>query len=216
MAHRPLQEKGLCFHVTSCPRLYKMGLMIDKVKQQFFKYRPKEPGTPPGPVNSAVLVPLFSKGGRIWTTFIRRSETVGLHRGQMAFPGGMAEPEDGGDPLRTALRETEEEIGLFPKDVEIVGVLSLRPTLKTGLLVQPFVGIFPWPYGFSLDPMEIRSIHHAPLDELAKYVQGKENPFGLLPPVYPVDGLPVWGLSGRIVAELLEVLRPVIGKPHQH
>jgi len=183
---------------------------MDKVKDQLFRYRPSLQDPSPGPANSAVLVLLFSYSGRIWTTFIRRSETVGLHRGQMGFPGGMSEPEDEGDLLRTALRETEEEIGLFPEDVEIAGTLSLRPTLKTGLRVQPFVGIIPWPYRFFPDPLEIRSIHYAPLKELGRSVEGEENSFGLLPPVYPVDGLPVWGLTARIVTELLEVLGPVI------
>lgn len=112
--------------------------------------------------------------------------------------------------MRTALRETEEELGLFPSDVEIAGTLSLRPTLKTGLKVQPFVGLIPWPYRFSPDPLEIKSVHYAPLADLAGSVVGEGNTFGLVPPVYPVDGFPVWGLTARILAELLQVLDPVI------
>jgi 8-oxo-dGTP pyrophosphatase MutT (NUDIX family) len=184
--------------------------MIEKVRTCLLRYRPPFSTVPNGQANSAVIVPLSERTGQIWVTFIRRSETVGMHRGQMGFPGGMSEPEDGGDSLRTALRETEEEIGLHSGDIEVTGILSLRPTLKTGLKVLPFVGILPWPYAFSLDEVEVRSIHHAPLKPLARGVLREENPFGLPPPVYPVDGLPVWGLTARIVEELLEVLDPVM------
>ena len=190
-----------------------MSLMLmERVKELLGEYRPSPAAGTADPVNSAVLVPLFELRGQIWTTFIKRSESVGLHRGQMAFPGGMCEPCDQGEPLRTALRETEEEIGLLPGDVEVVGALKLRPTLKSGLRVQPFVGIIPWPCSLSPDPLEIRSIHHAPLKDLATGVRLGENPFGLPPPVYTVDGFPVWGLTAGMVSELLAVLEPVIGK----
>jgi len=197
--------------VTCLLPLYRMGPMTGAVKKLFLKHRFPDDTRSSGPPNAAVLVPLFEYLNRLWVILIRRSETFGLHRGQMGFPGGMSEDSDGGDSLRTALRETEEEIGLAPCDVEIAGTLSIRPTLKTGLKVQPFVGLIPWPYRFSPDPLEIRSVHYAPLADLAGSVMGEGNDYGLIPPVYPVDGFPVWGLTGRIVAELLEVLDPMIG-----
>lgn len=188
----------------------RMDPMTGAVKERLFHYRiPADARSAEAP-NAAVLVPLFEHRNRIWVIFIRRSENIGLHRGQMGFPGGMSEDSDGGDPLRTALREAEEEIGLFPSDVEIAGALSLRPTLKSGLKVQPFVGFIPWPYRFSPDPLEIKSVHYASLAEVAGSVMGEGNSFGLIPPVYPVDGFPVWGLTGRILEELIGVLGPAI------
>ena len=193
------------FPVTGFSLPVTMTPMIEQVKGLLKSYRSPIPD-PAGEVNSAVIVPLFEHEGEIGITFIKRSEKVGLHRGQMGFPGGMSEPGDQGDSLRTALREAEEEIGLFSEDIDISGTLGTQPTLKTGLLVQPFVGIIPWPYRFASDPIEVQSIHHARLREMPGNVQGADNAFGLIPPVYPVDNQPVWGLTARIVTELLEIL----------
>ena len=168
-----------------------------------------DPGTPPD-VRSAVLVPVFETVGTLGVILIRRSERIGLHRGQMGFPGGISEEIDGGDLLRTALRETEEELGLPHDDVHVVGRLSARNTYTTKIMVTPFVGIIPFPYLFSPDPVEVRSVHPARLKDLAEAVYRGDNPFSLPPPVYPLDDQPVWGLSARILTELLEVLSPLL------
>ena len=201
--------QALPFPVTWFSSPATMAPMIEQVKRLLGNYRTPAPDPPLRSANSAVIVPLFEHEGEIWITFIKRSEMIGLHRGQMGFPGGMSEPGDQGDSLRTALREAEEEIGLLPGDIDISGTLKMQPTIKTGLLVQPFVGIIPWPYRFSPDPLEIQSIHHARLRNLAEEVQDAGNRFGLIPPVYPVDEQPVWGLSARIVGELLEIITPL-------
>jgi 8-oxo-dGTP pyrophosphatase MutT (NUDIX family) len=200
------------FSVTRFSPTATMAPMIEQVKGLLRNYRAPVFDPSAGPANSAVIVALFENGGDLWTTFIKRSDTMGLHRGQMGFPGGMSEPGDQGDLLRTALREAEEEIGLLSGDVDIAGTMAVQPTIRTGLLVQPFSGIIPWPYRFTPDPVEIQGIHHARLKDMAREVMGKDNTFGLVPPVYPVDGQPVWGLTARIVGELLEVLKPVVGK----
>ncbi|MDF1525976.1 MAG: CoA pyrophosphatase [bacterium] len=156
--------------------------------------------------NAAVLIPLFEYNGSIGLVLIHRSETKGLHRGQMGFPGGMAEPADGGDLLQTALRESEEELNLFPEDVQIIGELSQRQTIVSGLTVKPFVGIIPFPYNFSPDPVEVQSTHTAILSTLVNEVITGVNSFELPPPIYPVNGKPVWGLTAKIITELLEVI----------
>lgn len=187
-----------------------MIAMVGKIKRLIGEYSASLPAFSGDPVKSAVVVPLHVQDNRLWITFIKRSESTGLHRGQMGFPGGMAEPADGGDLLRTALRESKEEIGVNPRDVDIAGRLYARSTIKSGLSVQPFVGIIPWPYRFALDLREVQSVHSADLKEMASGAQGAGNRFGLIPPVYPVDEEPVWGLTARIVRELLEVLGPVL------
>ena len=73
------------------------------------------PGAPPGSARrSGVLVPLFVRDGMLWVVFTRRTDTVEHHRGQISFPGGAEEPGDE-DLSRTALRETEEELGVRPE-----------------------------------------------------------------------------------------------------
>jgi 8-oxo-dGTP pyrophosphatase MutT (NUDIX family) len=189
-----------------------MTSMIDETKRLISRYSESLSALPRHSANSAVLVPLHAHNQSLWITFIKRSKDIGLHRGQMGFPGGMMEPEDGGNHLHTALRESFEEIGIEPADVGIAGQLKARSTIKTGLSVQPFVGIIPWPYRFTLDHREVQSVHSADLKVMASGVLGAGNRFGLIPPVYPVDDEPVWGLTARIVRELVEVLKPVWNK----
>src|SRR5215510_103856 len=78
----------------------------------------------PGPLRrAAVLIPLFVREGQLWVVFTRRTETVEHHRGQISFPGGGEEADDA-SLAETALRETEEEIGLARGDAIILGSLS--------------------------------------------------------------------------------------------
>ena len=163
--------------------------------------------------NSAVLVPLFATGSDVGVVFIHRSKDGGPHSAQMGLPGGMAEERDNGDLLRTALRESEEELGINPEDVEIIGELDQRPTIVSGLVVKPFVGIIPWPCTLSPDPVEVQGIHATTIRTMRREVMEGDNPFNLPPPVYPVDGRPVWGLTARIIGELLERIEPTIQDP---
>jgi 8-oxo-dGTP pyrophosphatase MutT (NUDIX family) len=94
-----------------------------------------------GRVSAAVLVPIFDRDGELYVLFIKRSDTVGTHQGQVAFPGGRAEPADP-DILTTALREAEEEVGLRPETVEVLGRLSISATFTSNYLVTPIVGDF--------------------------------------------------------------------------
>ncbi len=162
--------------------------------------------------NSAVLVPLFATGSDAGVVLIHRSKDGGPHSGQMGFPGGMAEEGDNGDLQRTALRELEEELGIRPEDVEIIGELDQRSTIVSGLVVKPFVGIIPWPYTLSPDPVEVQSIHASTIRTMHREVMEGDNPFNLPPPVYPVDGRPVWGLTARIIGELLVRLATVLAQ----
>ncbi len=177
--------------------------MLRKIRDAFKDHQPHELHQK---ANSAVLIPLYEYNGNIGLVLIHRSETTGLHRGQMGFPGGMIESGDGGDLLQTALRESEEEINLFHEDVEIIGELSQRQTIVSELTVKPFVGIIPYPYSFSPDPIEVQGTHTASLNTLVNGVITGDNSFELPPPIYPVNGKPVWGLTAMIITELLEVI----------
>ncbi len=93
----------------------------------------------PGRVRAAVLVPIFDRDGELYVLFIRRSIRVATHQGQVAFPGGRAEPEDP-DIMTTALREAQEEVGLRPETVEVLGRLTTSVTLTSNYLVTPSSG----------------------------------------------------------------------------
>ena len=176
--------------------------MLHTIKDALKSHRPRDLFQK---ANSAVLIPLFEDNGSAGLVLIQRSEYTGLHRGQMGFPGGMVEPEDNGDLLRTALRESQEEIMIFPEDVQIIGELAQRQTIVSELTVKPFVGIIPYPYNFSADPVEVQGIYTATLKTLAKDVITGDNSYELPPPIYPVSGKPVWGLTAKMITELLEI-----------
>ena len=187
-----------------------MSSMLQKIRHSIKEHQPRDLHQT---ANSAVLIPLFEYNGKVGLVLIQRSETTGLHRGQMGFPGGMVEPEDSGDLVRTALRESEEEINLFHEDVQIIGELSQRQTILSELTVKPFVGIIPYPYNFSPDPVEVTGTCTATLNTLVNDVITGDNSFELPPPIYPVNGKPVWGLTAKIITELLDLVGPVIQDP---
>ena len=110
---------------------------------------------------AAVLVPLFQKAGDCRLLFTRRSDLVKHHRGEISFPGGTFDEEDG-DLERTALREAWEEIGLREDDVRILGTLDDIET-RTGFVVTPFAGVIPSPYPFRLSERETAELIEVPL-----------------------------------------------------
>ena len=92
-----------------------------------------------GRTDAAVLVPLFPRDGELHAVFTRRRDDLRRHAGEISFPGGRQEP---GEDLRdTALREADEEIGLDPKSVHLVGALAPTPTVVTSYAIYPFVGV---------------------------------------------------------------------------
>jgi 8-oxo-dGTP pyrophosphatase MutT (NUDIX family) len=166
------------------------------------------PGSPPGTARrSGVLVPLFVRDGMLWVVFTRRTDTVEHHRGQISFPGGAEEAEDG-DLSQTALRETHEELGVRPADVKVLGPLSPIVTV-TDFYVAPFVGAIPQPYVFSPAESEIAEVLEVPVGALrnpaiqeTKHLPGRDEPVLF----YHHGANVIWGATARILAELLQAL----------
>ena len=162
---------------------------------------------------AAVLVPLHQETGEWKVLFTRRTDSVDAHPGQVSFPGGRLEPTDR-DSRGAALREAEEEIGLLPEDVSILGVLDSLLTV-TQFLVTPVVASIPWPYRLTLNPHEVASAFSVPVDWLADpaHVEARERPgpsLGRTPIVYyfrPLEGEVIWGVTARITLQLIEALR---------
>ncbi len=131
--------------------------MIDEIQSLLSNYRPDFTGAQKPPLHrAAVLILLYMVDREMGIVLIRRSDDVGLHRGQMGFPGGMVEPGDNGELLGTALREVEEELRVDPAHIRIMGRMSDRNTTVSGILVTPFVGLIPFPYAFCPDTREIQ------------------------------------------------------------
>ena len=158
-------------------------------------------------VPSAVLVPVFHKHGQYHILFTRRTETVKTHKGQISFPGGVYEDEDG-TLVDTALRECAEEIGLMAQDVEILGELDDEPSVTTNYIITPFVGIIPWPYQFKLNEEETEEIIEVPISTLLDvgcHLQEVETLEGkVFSNAYQCQGIVIWGATARILDRFLE------------
>jgi 8-oxo-dGTP pyrophosphatase MutT (NUDIX family) len=156
---------------------------------------------------AGVLAPLFVRDGNLWVLLTKRTESVEKHRGQIAFPGGGQE-EDDESLYRTALRETEEEIGVKPEDVRYLGDLTPIVTI-TDYYVEPYVGAIPYPYPFQLQETEIAGLIEVPIPALLDPKALEIRPFpGRPEPVlyYHYGETVIWGATARILKELLDAL----------
>ena len=157
---------------------------------------------------AAVLIPLIDDSiVRILLT--ERAGNLATHGGEVALPGGREDEEDG-SILITALRETEEEIGISPGDVDVIG--ELRPFVsKYGLLVTPIVGVVASDHHYRLSQEEIASIFEVPLAffrEVKPFRIDKLDRQGELDmvPAYDFEGYEIWGLTSLILHEFLRVI----------
>ncbi|HEY3306336.1 MAG TPA: CoA pyrophosphatase [Candidatus Binatia bacterium] len=158
---------------------------------------------------AAVLVPIQQKPDGDHLVLTQRAELLNSHGGQIAFPGGRIDPCDSG-PLAAALRESEEEIGLKPVDVRVLGELD-QVTAASDYLITPFVGVVPHPYDFRLNEAEARAVFSVPISALLQTGCFKVEP-RLSPPdrPYPIyhfycQGWDIWGATARIILQLLEL-----------
>jgi 8-oxo-dGTP pyrophosphatase MutT (NUDIX family) len=146
--------------------------------------------------------------------FTERARDLRRHPGEVSFPGGLVEAHDV-DLLTTALRETEEEIGLRRDDVEVLGALPPVHTFVSGILVTPFVGTVPALPTLRVSDGEIIRVLTPSLAALDAAEQERvyRRPGGDGPDrswtgwAYEVDGATIWGATGRMLHTLLELLR---------
>lgn len=138
----------------------------------------------------------------------RRSQKLNVHSGQVAFPGGKQDGSDG-SLLATALRETEEEIGLAPGRVEVVGQLD-QVISRYGFVVTPFVGLIPEDAPMQANPDEIESIFRVPL---SFFIDGPTpdidelsfRDWKLKVPRWLFGDYVIWGLTAMVIANMLNL-----------
>jgi 8-oxo-dGTP pyrophosphatase MutT (NUDIX family) len=163
---------------------------------------------PEGRRRAAVLLPLFVRDGALRVLLTRRTDTVEHHRGQISFPGGVEE-EDDDSPWATAVRETEEELGIAPGDVRLLGALTPLVTV-TDFFVEPFVGAIPYPHVLRPAAAEIAEVIDAPVAALLdpkvlerRMLPGRDEPTLF----YHYGNHVIWGATARMLKELLDAIR---------
>ena len=164
----------------------------------------------PGGTDAAVLIPIFGHPEQPGLVFTERRSDLRRHPGEISFPGGRQD-DPAEDLIATALREAEEEIGLDPSDVEVIGALPPVGTFVTGYKVHPFVGLIPEGLSFRPSPSEVAAILLFRLEELrAGFAMRRLVRRGvpIRTPTYVIGEHMIWGATARILSELLERLGP--------
>lgn len=160
---------------------------------------------------AAVLVPLVDRLGGMTVLLTQRTAHLHAHAGQISFPGGRMEDSDA-DAVATALRETEEEVGLSRELVSVVGRLDTYVT-GTGFEITPIVGIIEPGYTLTLDPFEVAEAFDVPLSYVLdrrnhkrteRESAGRTRVFFVL----PYEGRNIWGATAGMLVNLAEVLNP--------
>lgn len=169
---------------------------------------PARPDPPlPEGVPAAVVLPLLDDPEPA-LLFTRRTEDLRHHRGEVSFPGGARHDEDA-DLLATALRETEEELGIPDAICDVVGRLAPMQAAVSGYAVVPYVALLRERPELRPNPLEVAEVLELPLAELASAERLERRVWegaSYDTYVYEVDGQVVWGLTGRILHHLLRAL----------
>ena len=166
----------------------------------------------PGSTDAAVLIPLYTDSGDLHAVFTKRRDDLRRHAGEISFPGGRQDFPD--EDLRvTALRESEEEIGLPRDAVSLAGALAPVGTFVTGYRVFPFVGVIEPGHRWTPEPREVDEVLELSLRALVEGFEMQRLLRKGVPvktPTYTVGPHFVWGATARIVQDLLERLRPLL------
>ena len=157
---------------------------------------------------ACVLIPLVRSGSGWCILFTKRSENLAAHSGQIAFPGGAVEAGETFE--QAATREAEEEVGIPPRHVELIGRLDDVIT-HSGFLVAPFVGVIHEPFEVIIQESEVVEVFEVPIEALldprnpeVRYVPFRTKQY----PAYFYHHGPheIWGLTGRMLKALLDLV----------
>lgn len=168
---------------------------------------------PPGvtPRESAVLLLLYPHAGELWLPLTVRSSRLTTHRGEVSLPGGGADPDDP-TPHHTALREAEEEIGVDPATVEVIGTLSSFYIPPSNNRLTPVVGLSRETPTLRADPEEVEAVFSVPLRQLldpatVQIEIWERRDIQMHVPFFLLEGHKVWGATALLLSELVERLR---------
>lgn len=173
--------------------------------------------TPDHAIESAVLIILYPSKNRLHTVVILRNEYDGAHSGQISLPGGKSEDSDI-DYQQTALREAEEEIGIRPSQMEILGMLSRFYVRPSNFVINPYIAFCTHKPDFHPDAIEVQRIIEIDIfdeinsDRIVTKTITFKNKMQVNAPGFEVGGEFMWGATAMIFSELIHVLKNVAEK----
>lgn len=188
-----------------------MVFTIDSIRSALSKTSSPNSVNSDGLIEAAVAILVYPKPDSLTIILNKRTDRVEHHKGEISFPGGGRDPEDD-SILDTALRETQEEMGIAPEDIEIIAQLDQVST-RSGFSITPFVGIIPPDYDFEVSNIEIAEVLEVPIESLLDTenqveddrVWGDEIPSKQYSYLY--GSHIIWGATARIITQLLDILK---------
>ncbi|WP_208506459.1 CoA pyrophosphatase [Roseivirga sp. E12] len=175
------------------------------ISERRFQEDPNNPARPGG-----VMVLLYPKNGDIYIPLTKRPVYTGAHSGQVSLPGGKVEQTDR-DIVHTALRETQEEIGVANESIEVIGQLSELFIIASNFKVFPTVGVLRSPPNLIPDAREVTRVLTPSIRELRDLSRRSTKtmhfpPYTIESPYFDVEGEVVWGATAMILSELVHVI----------
>jgi mutator protein MutT len=164
----------------------------------------------------AVLAPVYDDGGEGHVLLTRRTMQLRSHAGEISFPGGRVEP--GETPATGACREAQEEVGLDPASVEIIGELDHLSTVSSDSFIVPYIGALPGRPEVVLSPAEVDAVLFVPLAELADPAIYREErwvfPDGVERSIhfFELVGDTLWGATAAMLRQLLGIATGTLGR----
>ncbi len=164
------------------------------------------------PRNAAVLMLCYPKNGKTHLVLIVRNSYEGVHSAQIAFPGGKHEQEDF-DFAATALRETYEEVGIHPNQIEVIKPFTQVYIPPSNFMVYPFLGICKQEISFIPDTLEVAEIIEMPITTFLSDTIVIETELttsyanAIKVPAFEIENHVVWGATAMILSELKEVFK---------
>lgn len=165
------------------------------------------------PKEGAVMVLLYEQDNIVHFPLIKRPTYAGVHSGQISLPGGKPEPRDP-HLMATALRETEEEVGILAEQIKVIGSLSTLYISASHFNVKPIVGYLTTTPVFTPDVREVEKIFKMPLSLILNPDHQKEMDmsfpsYDLISPYYDLHGEIIWGATAMIISEFAEILSEI-------
>lgn len=156
---------------------------------------------------SAVMILIMNKGGKAHVFLTKRTDKVGTHKGHVSLPGGRFEREDE-NIMRTAIRETFEEVGIAPDDIDIIGQFDEFFSIG-GFHVSTFVGSVDYPYQYKINEEEIEDCLEVPLSifydkeyDKIEHFQFRGEKMDVY--YYYYNSFTIWGLTARILTDFAD------------